>query len=257
VDLVSKKNAMALFYFLIGASVLLGLAKQAACGHGRLRLFLDFDGRDYMLVSLVTAECFGTSSLGKLLALIHHGVFAGPVGISVGCGRIFGCAAVTIWLGRVLQSAGIIGGTAIYAIRPRKETKSVIGLHRREVSPLRGLPRRRRAQPQTATCVLSFDRCGCFSRAPSCEARRIARLRSARRPTPTRSVIVERVARLFLRAVSAAALSRAAPREHGVERPLFDASPITDLSFLFRAESRKLPVRKCHPATATPFQAKS
>ena len=37
-------------------------------------------GADYMLIPLVTAECFGTASLGKLLALIIMGYSLGQWG---------------------------------------------------------------------------------------------------------------------------------------------------------------------------------
>src|SRR5215475_12851002 len=63
VDHVSKKNAMALFYFLIGASaLLLGAAKAPLAVWAFAAIFGFSMGADYMLVSLVTAECFGTSS---------------------------------------------------------------------------------------------------------------------------------------------------------------------------------------------------
>jgi len=122
VDLVSKKNAMALFYFLIGASVLLlGLAKQAAAAWSFAIIFGFSMGADYMLVSLVTAECFGTSSLGKLLALIIMGYSLGQWGFPWAVGRIFDARHSYDLAWKGVAVAGIIGGLAIYAIRPRKE----------------------------------------------------------------------------------------------------------------------------------------
>jgi len=44
-------------------------------------------GADYMLIPLVTAECFGTAALGKLLALIIMGYSLGPMGIAVDHGE--------------------------------------------------------------------------------------------------------------------------------------------------------------------------
>jgi len=60
-------------------------------------------GADYMLVALVTAECFGTSSLGKLLALIIMGYSLGQWGFPWIVGRSLMRGTATIWLGRASQ----------------------------------------------------------------------------------------------------------------------------------------------------------
>jgi len=120
VDIVSKKNAMALFYFLIGAAVLLlGAAKLPAAVWTFAAIFGFSMGADYMLVSLVTAECFGTRALGKLLALIIMGYSLGQWGFPWLVGKIFDArhSYDLAWNG--VAVAGMIGGLAIYAIRPR------------------------------------------------------------------------------------------------------------------------------------------
>ena len=81
-------DGSALFYSLIGASVLLlGMAKQPAAAWWFAFMFGFSMGADYMLIPLVTAECFGTAALGKLLALIIMGYSLGPMGIAVDHGE--------------------------------------------------------------------------------------------------------------------------------------------------------------------------
>jgi len=126
VDHVSKKNAMALFYFLIGAAVLLlGAAKSPAAVWTFAAIFGFSMGADYMLVSLVTAECFGTRALGKLLALIIMGYSLGQWGFPWIVGKIFDAqhSYDSAWKG--VAVAGMIGGLAIYAIRPQTEKTRV------------------------------------------------------------------------------------------------------------------------------------
>jgi len=121
VDHVSKKNAMALFYFLIGASVLLlGMAKEPAAAWTFALIFGFSMGADYMLVPLVTAECFGTGSLGKLLALIIMGYSMGQWGLPWIVGKIFDAKHSYDLAWKVTAVAGMIGGLAIYAIKPAK-----------------------------------------------------------------------------------------------------------------------------------------
>jgi sugar phosphate permease len=122
VDKVSKKNAMALFYFLIGASVLLlGMAKEPAAAWTFAIVFGFSMGADYMLVSLVTAECFGTKSLGKLLALIIMGYSLGQWGMPWVVGKIFDARHSYDLAWKFMAVAGMLGGLAIYAISPRRE----------------------------------------------------------------------------------------------------------------------------------------
>ena len=122
VDHVSKKNAMAMFYFLIGTSVLLlGAARMPAAVWGFAMIFGFSMGADYMLVPLVTAECFGMRSLGKLLALIIAGYSLGQWGMPWIVGRVFDArhSYDLAWGGVAI--AGMIGGVLIYMIstRPR------------------------------------------------------------------------------------------------------------------------------------------
>lgn len=122
VDKVSKKNAMALFYFLIGASVLLLSAAKMPAAVWIFAVIFGFSmGADYMLVSLVTAECFGTRALGKLLALIIMGYSLGQWGFPWIVGRIFDAKRSYDLAWRAVAIAGMIGGLTIYLISPRRE----------------------------------------------------------------------------------------------------------------------------------------
>ncbi|GAC1633428.1 MAG: MFS transporter [Candidatus Acidiferrum sp.] len=122
VDHASKKNAMALFYFLIGASVLLlGIVKQPAAVWTFAIIFGFSMGADYMLVSLVTAECFGTRALGKLLALIIMGYSLGQWGFPWVVGKIFDARHSYDLAWRLVAIAGMIGGLVIYAVKPPRE----------------------------------------------------------------------------------------------------------------------------------------
>lgn len=122
VDHVRKKNAMALFYFLMGGSVLLlGLASQPTVVWAFAVVFGFSMGADYMLVPLVVAESFGTASLGKLLALIIMGYSLGQWGLPWIVGRLFDARHSYDLAWKITAFAGMIGGLAIYAVSSRRE----------------------------------------------------------------------------------------------------------------------------------------
>jgi MFS family permease len=120
-DRFRKKNTMALFYALLSASLLLlGLARQPVVA-GAFALIFGFSmGADYMLIPLVTAECFGTTSLGKLLALIIMGYSLGQWGGPWIAGRIFDSRHSYELAWKILASAGLLGAAAIYAVSDRR-----------------------------------------------------------------------------------------------------------------------------------------
>jgi len=121
-DHVRKKNAMALFYFLMGTSVfLLGMAKQPTAAWIFALMFGFSMGADYMLVPLVTAESFGTASLGKLLALIIMGYSLGQWGLPWIVGRLFDSRHSYDLAWKITALAGIIGGLAIYGVSSGRE----------------------------------------------------------------------------------------------------------------------------------------
>jgi len=76
-------------------------------------------GADYMLIPLVTAECFGTASLGKLLALAIMGYSLGQWGSPWIAGKIFDTQHSYVLAWKIMAIAAVAGAMAIYAIRPR------------------------------------------------------------------------------------------------------------------------------------------
>src|SRR2546429_4556287 len=108
---------MAFFYFVMGASVLLlGMSRQPAVAWTFAFIFGFSMGADYMLIPLVTAECFGTASLGKLLALIIMGYSLGQWGAPWIAGRIFDSQHSYELAWKIMAAAGLLGGAAIFEI---------------------------------------------------------------------------------------------------------------------------------------------
>jgi MFS family permease len=118
VDRFNKKNVMALFYLLLALAIpLLFLARQPAALWAFALIFGFAMGADYLLIPIVTAECFGLAALGKLLSLIimadSLGQFFGPVL----AGRIFEATHSYDLAWSIIATAGILGAAAIYAVR--------------------------------------------------------------------------------------------------------------------------------------------
>ena len=116
-DRFRKTHLMAFFYFLIGASVFLLAQQHSSAGLWTFAIIFGFSmGADYMLIPLVTAECFGTASLGKLLALIIMLYSVGQWGFPWIVGRIFDARHSYDLAWKMAAAAGVIGAMAIYAI---------------------------------------------------------------------------------------------------------------------------------------------
>ena len=119
-DRFSKKNVMALFYLLLGLAIpLLFLAPNRIALWAFVVVFGFAMGADYMLIPLVTAECFGLAALGKLLALIIMGYSLGQWFAPWVAGKIFDTyrSYDLAWL--IMTAAGMLGAGIIYCIRPR------------------------------------------------------------------------------------------------------------------------------------------
>jgi MFS family permease len=118
VDRCNKKNVMALFYLILALAIpLLFLARRPAALWAFALIFGFAMGADYLLIPLVTAECFGLAALGKLLSLIimadSLGQFFGPVL----AGKIFEVTHHYDLAWSIITAAGILGAAAIYAVR--------------------------------------------------------------------------------------------------------------------------------------------
>lgn len=123
-DRFSKKNTMALFYLLLGAAIpLLYLAHYPLAAFTFVVAFGFSMGADYMLIPLVTAECFGVASLGKLLALIIMGYTIGQWLAPWTVGKIFDRYHSYGLTWQVLTVACVLGAVAIYRLAPRARTR--------------------------------------------------------------------------------------------------------------------------------------
>ena len=121
-DRFSKTKTMALCYFLIGASVLLlRAANQPGAMWTFVTLFGFAMGADYMLIPLVTAECFGTAALGKILGLLIMGYSLGQWGAPVLVGAIFDAKHSYDLAWKLMAAAGVLGSAAIYAVSPHRQ----------------------------------------------------------------------------------------------------------------------------------------
>ena len=125
-DRFTKKNIAALFYALLSASLLLlAVAREPAVVWAFAAVFGFAMGADYMLIPLVTAECFGTSALGKLLALIIMGYSLGQWGGPWIAGRIFDARHSYDLAWNIMSAAGVLGAAAIYAVAPSTDKAEV------------------------------------------------------------------------------------------------------------------------------------
>lgn len=118
-----KKNVMALFYLLIGASVpLLLIAAQPIAAWSFALLFGFSMGADYMLIPLVTAECFGLASFGKILGAVITGYSVGQWVAPWVAGKVFDArhSYDPAWM--LLCGAGLLGALAIFLVRPADRT---------------------------------------------------------------------------------------------------------------------------------------
>jgi MFS family permease len=125
VDRYDKKNVMAMFYLLLALAIpLLFLARQPAALWAFALVFGFAMGADYLLIPLLTAECFGLAALGKLLSLIimadSLGQFFGPVL----AGKIFEATHSYDLAWGIITTAGILGAAAIYAVRPPRPVRT-------------------------------------------------------------------------------------------------------------------------------------
>jgi MFS family permease len=116
-DRFTKKNTMAFFYLLIGVSVLLlGISNHPGAIWTFAIAFGFSMGADYMLIPLVTAECFGTQSLGKLLGLIIMGYSLGQWGAPWFVGKIFDVSHSYQLGWKIMAVAAMAGAVAVYRI---------------------------------------------------------------------------------------------------------------------------------------------
>ncbi|HUE43267.1 MAG TPA: MFS transporter [Candidatus Sulfotelmatobacter sp.] len=114
-DRFSKSFIMAIFYFLIGASVLLLAYPQSTLAVWAFAAIFGFSmGADYMLIPLVVSENFGTASLGKILALIIMGYSIGQWAGPWLVGKLFDARHNYDLAWTLIAIFAMVGGGAIY-----------------------------------------------------------------------------------------------------------------------------------------------
>ena len=114
-DRLSKSFIMAIFYFLIGASVLLLAHPQSTLAIWAFASVFGFAmGADYMLIPLVVSENFGTASLGKILALIIMGYSVGQWAGPWFVGKLFDARHNYDLAWTLIAIFAMIGAGAIY-----------------------------------------------------------------------------------------------------------------------------------------------
>ena len=120
-DRFQKKNTMAVCYLLLGASILLLGAAHHPVAVWAFALVFGFSmGADYMLIPLVTAECFGIASLGKLLALIIMGYSLGQWGAPWIAGKVFDARHSYDLAWKIMAVLGLLGAAAVYTVSPNR-----------------------------------------------------------------------------------------------------------------------------------------
>ncbi len=126
-DRFSKSFIMAIFYFLIGASVLLLAHPQSTLAVWAFAAIFGFSmGADYMLIPLVVSENFGTASLGKILALIIMGYSVGQWAGPWFVGRLFDARHNYDLAWTLIAIFAMVGAVAIYAtyLRSRRSAST-------------------------------------------------------------------------------------------------------------------------------------
>ena len=119
-DRYSKKNVMAFFYLLLALAIpLLFLAPNRVALWAFAVVFGFAMGADYMLIPLVTAECFGLAALGKLLALIIMGYSLYQWLAPWLAGKIFDTYGSydLAWL--LITAGGLLSAAIVYTISPK------------------------------------------------------------------------------------------------------------------------------------------
>jgi MFS family permease len=126
-DRRSRKNVMAFFYLLLAAAILLLLLNPVPAVVWTFAGVFGFAlGADYMLIPLLTADCFGLSSLGTVLALIISGYTVGQWIAPWLAGHIYDVYHSYRFAWVIMALAGIIGAAIIYMVAPAEDSPAAV-----------------------------------------------------------------------------------------------------------------------------------
>lgn len=124
-DRFTRKNVMALFYLVLAIAIPLLFFRNSDGSVLAFSVIFGFAmGADYMLIPLVTADCFGLGALGKLLALIIMADSLGQTFGPVMAGRIFDLRHSYNLAWGIITAAGLLGALAIYLISTRRANRN-------------------------------------------------------------------------------------------------------------------------------------
>lgn len=116
-DRFTHKNVMALFYLVLALAIPLLLIRDSDTAIFLFAVVFGFAmGADYMLIPLVTADCFGLAALGKLLALIIMADTLVQTAGPVMAGHIFDVHHSYNLAWEIITVGGFLGALAIYLI---------------------------------------------------------------------------------------------------------------------------------------------
>jgi MFS transporter, OFA family, oxalate/formate antiporter len=122
-DRYRRKNVMALFYLALGVAIPLLLAAPRDGVVWAFALLFGFAmGADYMLIPLVTADCFGLPALGKLLAVIITIYSVGQWFAPWLAGKIFDTRHNYDFAWLMMSAAAAAGAALIYAVAPQEQS---------------------------------------------------------------------------------------------------------------------------------------
>lgn len=122
-DRYSRRNVIALFYMVLALAIPLLFAAQKPGVIWTFALIYGFAmGADYMLIPLITADCFGLSALGKTLSLIIMGYSLGQWFAPWLAGRIFDTRHTydLVWI--IMSISAALGSALVYMIAPDRES---------------------------------------------------------------------------------------------------------------------------------------
>ncbi|HEX5483299.1 MAG TPA: MFS transporter [Terriglobia bacterium] len=124
-DRFTHKNVMALFYLVLALAIPILFIRHSNEAIFAFAVVFGFAmGADYMLIPLVTADCFGLAALGKLLALIIMADSLLQTSGPVLAAHIFDTRHSYNLAWEIITVAGLLGALAIYLISTRRAARA-------------------------------------------------------------------------------------------------------------------------------------
>ncbi len=124
-DRFTRKNVMALFYFVLAIAIPLLLIPHSKTAILLFAVVFGFAmGADYVMIPLVAADCFGLAALGKLLALIIMVDSLVQTSGPVMAAYIYDTRRSYNLAWEIITACGLLGAVAIYLISTSRVTRA-------------------------------------------------------------------------------------------------------------------------------------